>query len=91
MPPTTFAATTSTINSPVPSAGSGKLKEVYREHDTNRLTMGKVVELLSQKIEKIEHKQAEFKRILQTLQGMREAKIALMNDSGKNNALFKLR
>lgn len=68
-----------------------ELKDVFHEHDSNRLTILKVVELLTQKIEEIEHKQDEFKRILGTLQGMLANKIALMNDLEETNTLFKLR
>lgn len=68
-----------------------ELKDVLHEHDSNRLTILKVVELLTQKIEEIEHKQDEFKRILETLQSMLANKIALMNDLQEPNTLFKLR
>lgn len=68
-----------------------ELKDVFHDHDSNRLTILRVVELLTQKIEEIEHKQDEFKRILETLQGMLENKIALMNDLQDTNTLFKLR
>jgi MerR family transcriptional regulator, copper efflux regulator len=68
-----------------------ELKYVFHEHDSNRLTILKVVELLTQKIEEIEHKQDEFKRILETLQSMLANKIALMNDLQETNSLFKLR
>ena len=68
-----------------------ELKDVFHEHDSNRLTLVQVVELLTQKIEEIEHKQDEFKRILQTLHGMLAIKMALMNDRQDTNTLFKLR
>jgi DNA-binding transcriptional MerR regulator len=68
-----------------------ELKHIFHEHDANRLTILQVVELLTKKIEEIEHKQKEFKRISQTLQEMLAIKIALMNDHQEPNALFKLR
>lgn len=68
-----------------------ELKDVLHEHDSNRLTILKVVELLTQKIEEIEQKQDEFKRILGTLESMLANKIASMSDLQETNTLFKLR
>jgi len=68
-----------------------ELKHVFHEHDSNRLTILNVVELLTQKIEEIEHKQDEFKRVLGTLHSMLANKIASMNDLQETNTLFKLR
>lgn len=67
-----------------------ELKDVIHDHDSNRLTILQVVELLTQKIKEIERKQDEFEQILGTLQGMLENKIALMILQ-ESNALFKLR
>ena len=67
-----------------------ELKDVFNEHDSNRLTIVDVVELFTQKIKEIEKKQDEFKRILSILRSMRANKIALMNDLQEPNKLFKL-
>lgn len=68
-----------------------ELKDIFHKHDSNRLTILNVVELLTQKIEEIEHKQDEFKRIHGTLESMLANKIASMNDLQETNTLFKLR
>ena len=67
-----------------------ELKDVFNEHDSNRLTFEAVVELFTLKIKEIEHKQDEFKKILGILRSMRANKIALMNDLQEPNKLFKL-
>lgn len=68
-----------------------ELKEILHEDDTNALTILRVVELLTQKIEGIKRKRDEFEQILETLNRMLENKIALMNDPQKANSLFNLR
>lgn len=68
-----------------------ELKHVFHEHDSNRLTILQVVELLSQKIKETERKRDEFGQILGTLRRMLESKIALISDLQEANTVFKLR